>query len=157
MPEFEGVRDVWPRGARLEAIRDASRRFHERFAAGPQVRALRTIDLAAGAYHTRFAFGGAVQLPVPYVYPPEPAGGGPVRGLRRAAQKTFVWEPLVPDGTAEAPYYSQAIEKYGDFLANKVFSKRFNSVEQGWRSAACGPRTSTSPRTTTCTCRTRAG
>ena len=53
-------------------------------------------------------------------------------------RKTFVWEPLVPDGTAEAPYYSQPLEKYGEFLGNKVFSKRFNSVEQGL--SQCGLR-----------------
>src|SRR3712207_4578685 len=135
IPEFDGVRDVWPRGDRLDAIRQASRAFHERFAAGPQGKALRTFDLAAGAYHTRFAFGGAVKLPVPYVYL-----------LNRLIViqyedfegdvKTFVWEPLVPEGTAEAPYYAQAIDRYGELLATKVLSSRYNTVEDGLRK--CG-------------------
>jgi len=132
IPEFEGARDTWPRGARLEAIRDASREFKRRFEAGPKVKALRTVDLAAGAYHTRYAFGGAVTVPVPYVYL-----------LNRLVLvqyedfagelKTFVWEPLVPDGTAEAPYYAQAIQRYGQFLARRVLSRTWNSVEDALR------------------------
>ena len=31
IPEFDGVRDVWPRGDRLEAIRSAALAFRERF------------------------------------------------------------------------------------------------------------------------------
>lgn len=33
IPEFEGVHEIWPRGARLEAVREAARRYRERFLA----------------------------------------------------------------------------------------------------------------------------
>ena len=138
VPEFEGVRKVWPRGARLEAIREAARAFSERFAAGPTVEAVRTFDLAAGAYHTRFAFGGAVSVPVPYVFILNRLVVVQYRDFE-GALRTLVWEPLVPEGTAEAPYYAQALAKYGEFLGNKVFSKRFNTVPEALTSCGLRP------------------
>ena len=135
IPEFEGVRDISLRGERLEAIRAGARSFKGRFEAGPQVKAVRTFDLAAGAYHTRFAFGGAVSVPVPYVFLLNRLVVVQYEDFE-GELKTFVWEPLVPEGTAEAPYYSQTIEKVGEFLAYKVFAKQWNSVPEAL--AKCG-------------------
>ena len=58
--EFDGVFDVWPRGDRPDAIRDAARRFRERFATDTnRVRAVQTVDLASAGYPVSFAFHGA--------------------------------------------------------------------------------------------------
>lgn len=40
IPEFEGVHDVWPRGRRLEAVREAAAAYKPRFKAQGQVTAV---------------------------------------------------------------------------------------------------------------------
>ena len=37
--------------------------------------------------------------------------------------RTLAYEPTVPEGPAEAPYYAQQIEKLGEFLSYKVLAK----------------------------------
>ena len=59
--EFAEANDTWPRGERLEAIRSAAGEFRARFKAQGEVKAIRTIDLVAAAYPTRYAFGGAAR------------------------------------------------------------------------------------------------
>lgn len=44
IPEFEGVHDIWPRGKRLEAIREAATNYRERFLRQGQVRAITSFD-----------------------------------------------------------------------------------------------------------------
>ena len=39
-----------------------------------------------------------------------------------ASCKTLAYEPTVPEGPAEAPYYAQQIESYGEFLSYKVLA-----------------------------------
>src|ERR671921_493228 len=42
--------------------------------------------------------------------------------------KTLVWEPTVPEGSREAPFYAQLAERYGETF-EKVGAKFFNTVE----------------------------
>lgn len=56
IPEFEGVHDIWPRGKRLEAIREAARNYRERFLTQGQVRAVKSFDIAAAPYPAQYAF-----------------------------------------------------------------------------------------------------
>jgi hypothetical protein len=130
--EFEGVPDVWPRGDRLQAVRDAAARFRERFRAAGTVRAVRTVELAAAAYPARFAFHGAARAVNPYVnivnrmliVQFENFGG---------ELKTLVWEPTVPQGSREAPFYDQLIKRYGSFLSDNVFARYYAEVPDGLR------------------------
>ena len=50
--------------------------------------------------------------------------------------KTLAWEPTIPEGSAEAPFYEQLLERYGEFLSYKIFAKFFNTVEEAL--ALCG-------------------
>ena len=52
------------------------------------------------------------------------------------SRRTLVWEPTVPEGSAEAPFYAQLIERYGEWLSNSVLAKEYNTVEQAL--ASCG-------------------
>lgn len=107
IPEFDGVRDVWPRGRRLQAVREAAAAYKQRFVTQGQVRAARSVDIAAAPYPTAFAFHGAARAPhVPMlaivnrmiVVQYDDFEGVP---------RTLVFEPTVPAGSAQAPFFSR--------------------------------------------------
>ena len=153
--EFDEAAATWPRGARLEAIRSGAEAFRERFKAQGEVTGVRTIDLVSAGYPTRYAFGGAARGSVnPYI-----------NILNRLVVvqfedfegdlKTLVWEPTVPEGSSEAPFYAQLIERYGERLSRTRAVERVQHRGLGARPAAASlRRTSTTCPSTTCTCRT---
>lgn len=120
IPEFDGVHDVWPRGRRLDAVREAALAYKERFKAQGTVRAARSVDIAAAPYPTSFAFHGAAIAPAtPYVS---------IVNRMVVVQyddfdgrlRTLVFEPTVPEGSAEAPFYDQLQKRMGDSPFGKV-------------------------------------
>ena len=105
IPEFDGVHDVWPRGERLAAVRTAATEYKKRFKAQGRVRAVRSVDIAAAPYPVKYAFHDAVSVPTlplisminrMIVVQYDDFDGRP---------RTLVFEPTVPDGSAEAPFY----------------------------------------------------
>jgi hypothetical protein len=107
IPEFEGVHDVWPRGERLKAVRAAAEAYKPRFKEQGQVRAVKSLDIAAAPYPVSFAFHGAVHVPhLPLI-----------SMINRmivvqyddwdGRARTLAFEPTVPAGSAEAPFYRQ--------------------------------------------------
>lgn len=128
IPEFEGLGDVWPRGARLEAIRSAAEAFRVRFKTQGEVLGARSVNIAAAPYPARYAFGGAAVGPNPMVsiinrmivVQYEDFSG---------VMRTLVWEPTVAAGSAEAPFYAKLAKLGGEFLSNKVFSQLYNDPE----------------------------
>jgi hypothetical protein len=128
--EFDEANQVWPRGDRPAAIREAAAEFRARFATNEnRVSSVRTVDIAAAGYPVKFAFGGAAKAANPFInilnrlvairY--EDFDGNP---------RTLVYEPTVPEGPAEAPFYEQMLERYGEFLSYKVFAKLYNTVPE---------------------------
>ena len=137
--EFDEADATLPRGKRLEAIRSAAHDFRSRFKDQGQVVGVRTVDLVSAGYPVRYAFGGAARGALnPYI-----------NILNRlvvvqfhdfdGALKTLVWEPTVPEGSAEAPFYAQLIERYGEWLSNNVLAKEYNTVEQALGSCGLSP------------------
>jgi hypothetical protein len=132
--EFDDAQDTWPRGDRPAAIREAAGAFRERFKTQGQVRAVRTVDLVAAGYPTLFAFGGAARGLNPYIS---------ILNRLVVVQfedfegrlRTLAWEPTVPEGSQEAPFYEQIIERYGP-LAEKLFAHYYNTVQEAL--AICG-------------------
>lgn len=105
IPEFAGVHDVWPRGERLARVRQAAATYKARFVQQGQVRAVRSVDIAAAPYPVAFAFHNAVSVPhLPLI-----------SMINRmlvvqyddfdGRSRTLVFEPTVPAGSAEAPFY----------------------------------------------------
>src|ERR687884_1754422 len=123
--DFEAAQDTWPRGDRPAAIRAAAKEFRARFKEQGQVRAVRTVDLVAAGYPTLFAFGGAAKGLNPFI-----------SILNRLVViqfedfagelRTLAWEPTIPQGSAEAPFYDQMRRRVGDFLSYRVFSHEHN-------------------------------
>ncbi|GAB2854695.1 MBL fold metallo-hydrolase [Nocardioides pacificus] len=106
IPEFDGVHDVWPRGERLRAVREAAAAYKVRFKEQGQVRAVRSVDIAAAPYPVKYAFHDAVSVPTlplisminrMIVVQYDDWAGTP---------RTLVFEPTVPAGSAEAPFYA---------------------------------------------------
>jgi hypothetical protein len=133
--EFDEANATWPRGDRPDAIRAAADQFRRRFKDQGQVTAVKTVDLVAAGYPTRFALGGAARGLNPFIN---------ILNRLLVVQfhdfggelKTLVWEPTVPEGSAEAPFYAQQIERYGEWLAENMFSKEFHTVAQAL--SVCG-------------------
>src|SRR5437660_7579613 len=134
--EFSGVIDVWPRGDRPKAIREAAARFRNRFATPEnRVRAVETVDLTAAGYPTRFALAGAARGLNPFI--------NIINRLVivqfedfEGRLRTLAWEPTIAEGAAEAPFYEQLLKRYGNFLSYRVFATFYNTV--GEAVARCG-------------------
>ena len=105
IPEFDGVHDVWPRGERLRAVREAAAAYKTRFTAQGQVHAVQSVDIAAAPYPVKYAFHDAVSVPtlplISMINRMIVVQYDDWNGLPR----TLVFEPTVPAGSAEAPFY----------------------------------------------------
>ena len=53
--------------------------------------------------------------------------------------RTLAYEPTVPEGPAEAPYYAQQIEKLGEFLSYKVLATIWNHPDEALAKAGLRP------------------
>ncbi|GAA4419064.1 hypothetical protein ACFQV2_37435 [Actinokineospora soli] len=131
IPEFDGVHDVWPRGKRLAAVRAAAEAYKSRFKAQGQVKAVKSVDIAAAPYPVSFAFHGAVGVPhlplIAMINRMVVVQYDDFDGRHR----TLVFEPTVPAGSAEAPFYARLLklaEKVpgGSLFANAMLVKYYN-------------------------------
>jgi len=128
--EFVEANETWPRGDRPAAIREAAAEFRSRFARPEnRVRAVRTVDIASAGYPVKFAFGGAARAANPYI--------NIINRLQvvqfedfEGRLRTLAYEPTVPEGPAEAPFYAQQIEKLGEFLSYRVLAKIWNHPDE---------------------------
>ncbi|MGB6244672.1 hypothetical protein [Gordonia sp. (in: high G+C Gram-positive bacteria)] len=128
IPEFDGVHEVWPRGDRLEAIRSAAEKYHDRFVGQGQVEAVRTVDIATAPYPARFAFQGYSVNVNPFISITNRMMVVQFEGFD-GELKTLVWEPTVAAGSAQAPFYNK-IQKFGDALrAGRFFVKYYNDPD----------------------------
>ncbi|HEU5035036.1 MAG TPA: hypothetical protein VFT62_09810 [Mycobacteriales bacterium] len=123
IPEFDGVHDVWPRGARLQAVREAAAAYKRRFKSQGQVRAVQSVDIAAAPYPVNYAFHDAVSVPTlplisminrMIVVQYDDWSGTP---------RTLVFEPTVPDGSAEAPFYRNLQKVMSKVPASRLFER----------------------------------
>lgn len=139
VPEFEDVQATWPRGDRPEAIRDAAAAFRSRFKAQGEVVAVRTVDLVSAPYPAAFAFHGAARHLNPYVT---------IRNRLVVVQfedfegesRILVWEPTLPEGSAQAPFYAQLVaraERFG--IPERIASVEHHSVASALASLGLTP------------------
>jgi hypothetical protein len=137
--EFDEANATWPRGDRPAAIREAAAEFRARFATPDnRVRAVRTVDIASAGYPVKFAFGGAAHGANPFI--------NIINRLQvvqyedfEGRLRTLAYEPTVPEGPAEAPFYQQQIEKFGEFLSYKVLATIWNHPDEALIKAGLRP------------------
>jgi hypothetical protein len=133
--EFDEANSLWPRGDRLDAIRHAAAEFRRRFKEQGQVTAVRTVDLVSAGYPTRFALAGAAKGLNPYISITNRLVVVQFHDFEGDV-KTLVWEPTIPEGSQEAPFYAQLRERYGETLSEKVFATYHNTIDEAL--AMCG-------------------
>ena len=103
------------------------------------MRGVRTVDIASAGYPLKFAFGGAAKGANPYVN---------IINRLQVIQfedfdgrlRTLAYEPTVPEGPVEAPFYAQMVERLGEFLSYKVLATIWNHPDEalGGRAAPRG-------------------
>lgn len=128
IPEFAGVHDVWPRGDRLEAVREGARRYRERFLQQGQVRAVKSFDIAAAPYPQRFAFQGYSIGPNPMISIINRMFVVQFEGFD-GVLRTLVWEPTVAAGSGKAPFYAKLQKLSRTLRAESLFVKYYNDPE----------------------------
>jgi hypothetical protein len=133
--EFDGVHDVWPRGKRLDAVRAAASAYKERFKSQGEIRAVKSLDIAAAPYPTNYGFHGAAIAPLtPFVS---------IINRMMVVQyddfggwlRTLVFEPTVPAGSVEAPFYANLLKRMqqiprGEKMGEAYFLKYYNEPEE---------------------------
>lgn len=108
--------------------RDAAQRYRERFLAEGQIRAIKSIDIAAAPYPARFAFQGYSVNINPFISIINRMMVVQFDGFD-GKLKTLVWEPTVAEGSAEAPFYHK-IREFGNALhAGRFFVKYYNDPD----------------------------
>jgi hypothetical protein len=144
IPELAGTGAIWPRGARLEAVRTATVAYRERLLGGGVVGGVQRHAIAATSHPTRLALGGAAIAPnVPYVLL--------VSRLLivrfedfSGRERTLLWEPTIPDGAAEAPFHAQLEDRVsrlpgGRYLAHTALARSYTTLEQALALAGVDP------------------
>jgi hypothetical protein len=106
IPDLDAARSVWPRGRRLEAVREAGLAFKERFKAQGTILGARSVNLVTAPYPTTFAFHNAVKIPTPYVFITNRMVVVQYEDFA-GARRTLVWEPTLPEGSIQAPFFAQ--------------------------------------------------
>ena len=87
------------------------------------------MDIASAGYPLKFAFGGAASGANPYI--------NIINRLQvvqfedfEGSLRTLAYEPTVPEGPVEAPFYAQMVERPGEFLAYKVLATIWNHPDE---------------------------
>ena len=135
--ELNEAREVWPRGRRLTALRDAAAEFKPRFKEQGTVTGVQTFPIASAPYPLKFAFGGAA------------AGGFPFINIYNrmlivqyedfdGELRTLVWEPTIPEGSEQAPFYAKLKQRYR-MLPEQLMVSYDYGVEEAIAAAGLAP------------------
>ncbi len=135
--EFDDANGLWPRGGRPEAIRAAAGEFRTRFKAQGELAAVRTVPLVSAPYPAKYAFGGAAKAVYPYV--------NIINRLVVVQFEDFegdlrilVWEPTIPEGSAEAPFYAQLAAATPQWMQDKLATE-YNTLDAALALAGVAP------------------
>ncbi len=112
-------------GKRLRAVRNAAELLHDRFASGPRVVSVRTLNVATLPYPTRFAFNGMAASPAPYVTLTHRCLF--VQFLQNGALKNLLFNPTDTEGARATPYLAKILDKFSKF--ERLLSKEFTPLE----------------------------
>jgi len=129
LTELDSVWAEGSPGARLDAVRRAARRAHDRIAGNGPVASVRTVDLATFPYPTRYGLGGAARSLAPFVMMRNRAHLIQANGGRGSRINILV-NPTDPDRSLAAPFFARQIQKYGDFVARRIMSTTHGTISQ---------------------------
>ncbi|HLM42437.1 MAG TPA: hypothetical protein VK458_01165, partial [Myxococcaceae bacterium] len=114
-------------GVRLQKLRRAAQEAREAFTAGGPVAAVATCDLVTFPYPSLFAFSGGALSPAPYVMMTNRMQV--VQYQEDGVTRTLLFNPSDYERGQAVPFYKALREKYGDFVSDKVMSRRHGTVQ----------------------------
>jgi hypothetical protein len=121
--------DAWrtPRqGPRLRAVRVATERLRDRFAAGPRVVSVRTLPLTTLAYPTKYAFNAAALSPAPLVSLTHRCVL--VQLMQGGSLKNLLFNPTDIHAARMTPYFARLIEQFGERLST-ILAQAYEPLE----------------------------
>lgn len=125
--ELTETREAWAErtpGRRLAAIREAARRLKDRIKASGTVEAMATRDLISLPYPTGYGLDHAALTPWPYLMMTNRMTVVQFRD-HDGELRTLLANPSDYRRGAEAPFYRQLAQRYGEFLSHKVLSRPY--------------------------------
>ncbi|WP_375772396.1 hypothetical protein NR798_16415 [Archangium gephyra] len=114
-------------GVRLQKLRRAAQEARDAFTAGGPVAAVATCDLVTFPFPSLFAFSGGALSPAPYVMMTNRMQV--VQYLEDGVTRTLLFNPSDYERGQAAPFFASLKEKYGDFLSDKVMTRRHGTVQ----------------------------
>jgi hypothetical protein len=114
-------------GVRLQKLRRAALEAREAFTAGGPVAAVATCDLVTFPFPSLFAFSGAALSPAPYVMMTNRMQV--VQYLEDGVTRTLLFNPSDYERGQAAPFFKSLKEKYGDFVSDKMMTRRHGTVQ----------------------------
>ncbi len=128
IPHFKEAHGVEHPGAQLEAIRQAVPAFKAWFSAKGTAAAFRSCDLITLPYPVRFGLWRAAMTPAPYLWFTNRMFI--VQWESGGRRWTLLSEPTDFELGANTPYFAGLARRFGDFLSNRVLSRRHKTVIQ---------------------------
>ncbi|AKJ02273.1 hypothetical protein ATI61_108338 [Archangium gephyra] len=127
LPFLNEARAELVSGVRLQKLRRAAQEARDAFTAGGPVAAVATCDLVTFPYPSLFAFSGGALSPAPYVMMTNRMQV--VQYMEDGATRTLLFNPSDYERGQEAPFFKSLREKYGDFVSDKVMTRRHGTVQ----------------------------
>jgi hypothetical protein len=127
LPSLPPAREEPLASTRLQKLRRAAQEARDAFTAEGNVLALATCDLVTFPYPTLFAFSGAALSPAPYVMMTNRMQV--VQFLEDGVPRTLLFNPTDYERGQEAPFFKSLRARYGDFVSDKVMSRRHGTVQ----------------------------
>ena len=124
-------------GVRLQKLRRAAQEAREAFTAGGPVAAVATCDLVTFPYPSLFAFSGAALSPAPYVMMTNRMQV--VQYMEDGVTRTLLFNPSDYERGQAAPFFKSLKEKYGDFVSDKVMTRRHGTVQSHLKALGLKP------------------
>lgn len=113
---------------RLERLRRAALTTREHLESEGPVAAVASCPLVTFPYPTEYAFSGGALSPAPYVMMTNRMHV--VQFEEDGERRTLLFNPTDFERGIRAPFYWSLRQRYGEFLANKVFKRRHADVEE---------------------------
>jgi hypothetical protein len=132
---FDEARALRSAGHKLERLRHAAERAGDELREDPKVASVRTLPISDLIYPSKYAFNGALRLPLPYVT---------MRHRCLLVQlevegeiKNLLFNPTDRQSSRETPFFKELLDRFG--WAEALIGKTFGSAEDGLRALGLAP------------------
>jgi hypothetical protein len=138
LPEMNEAWRVGPAGLRLEAVRAAARKLHDRLRAGPTAQSVRTYDIVTLPYPVRYGLGDAYKslLPTPYLFMSNRMQL--VTFQTRDGLKRMLVNPSDAERDKETPFFKRLTSAVPEFI-ERLMSRGIKTPLDGLREANVSP------------------